>query len=226
MKNRLIVALDVASLNKAKRLVDMLYPAVKIFKIGSQLFTAAGPEAVKMVHKKRAKVFLDLKFHDIPNTVFQALRQAGAMKVFMANIHTSGAAAMMRKAVKAKNSRMLVLGVTVLTSMDRKALASIGINKNPLSQVVRLAKLAKRSGLDGVVCSGNEIKAVRKACGKKFVIVTPGIRPLATGIHDQVRIMTPRSAISQGADYIVVGRPVTQAKDPLQAARSILDDIA
>ncbi len=226
MKDRLIVALDVDNLKKAARLVDMLYPMVKIFKIGSQLFTKAGPEAVKMVHKKRAKVFLDLKFHDIPNTVFLAIEQACAMGVFMTNVHASGGRVMMRRAAQAKKKSSIILAVTVLTSMDKEALSAIGINRNPLSQVEKLAMLSKSSGLDGVVCSGNEIKAIRKACGAKFIIVTPGIRPLISGAQDQKRVITPKLAISYGADYIVVGRPVTQAKSPLSAAKEILHEIS
>jgi len=226
MKERLIVALDVDSLKKATRLVDTLYPAVKIFKIGSQLFTKAGPEAVKMVHKKRAKVFLDLKFHDIPSTVFLAIEQACSMGIFMVNVHASGGRVMMQRAAEAKKRPSIILAVTVLTSLDKKALSAIGINRSPLSQAERLAILAKSSGLDGVVCSGNEIRAIRKACGTKFIIVTPGIRPLTSGAQDQKRVITPELAISYGADYIVVGRPVTQAKNPLYAANEILRDIS
>jgi orotidine-5'-phosphate decarboxylase len=223
MKDRLIVALDVDNLKKATSLVDALYPEVKIFKIGSQLFTKVGPDAVKMVHKKRARVFLDLKFHDIPNTVFLAIEQVCAMGVFMANVHASGGRVMMRRAAQAKKKSLIILAVTVLTSIDKKALSAIGINRSPLSQAEKLAMLAKSSGLDGVVCSGNEIRAIRKACGAKFIIVTPGIRPLALGMQDQKRVITPELAISHGADYIVAGRPVIQAKNPLSAAKDILD---
>lgn len=226
MKERLIVALDVDSLKKAAMLINTLYPVVRIFKIGSQLFTKAGPEAVKIVHKKRAKVFLDLKFHDIPNTVFQAVKQACAMGVFMTNVHASGGRAMMQHAAKAKKKTSIILAVTVLTSIDKKTLSMIGINRSPLSQAKRLAMLARSSGLDGVVCSGDEIRAIRAACGAKFIIVTPGIRAAISDMQDQKRIITPKSAISYGADYIVVGRPVTQAKNPLCAAKKILRDIS
>ncbi len=225
MKERLIVALDVSSLKKATKLVDVLYPAVKIFKIGSQLFTKVGPDAVKMVHKKRARVFLDLKFHDIPNTVSLAIEQVCAMGVFMANVHASGGRVMMQRAAEAKKKPLVILAVTVLTSIDKEALSAIGINRTPLSQAERLAMLAKSSGLDGVVCSGNEIRAIRKACGAKFIIVTPGIRPPGSGTQDQKRIMAPKLAISCGADYIVVGRPIIQAKNPLYAAQKILRGI-
>lgn len=225
MKDRLIVALDVDSLKKAKKLVDVLYPAVRLFKIGSQLFTKEGPGAVRMVRSKRAKVFLDLKFHDIPNTVFNAVKQACAMGVFMTNVHTLGGFDMMCYAVKAKRPKTIILGVTVLTSMDKGALSSVGIYKNPLPEAKRLALLARKSGLNGVVCSGSEIRAIRRACGDRFIIVVPGIRPLHSDTQDQSRVMTPALAISRGADYIVVGRPITQARDPRRAARSILHDI-
>ena len=225
MKNKLIVALDVDSLKKAKKLVDILYPAVKIFKIGSQLFTKVGPEAVRMVHKKRAKVFLDLKFHDIPNTVFQAVEQACAMGVFMTNVHASGGRVMMQQAAQAKTPSSVILAVTVLTSIDKEELSLVGIKRSPLSQAEKLAVLAQSSGLDGVVCSGNEIKAIRRACGANFTIVTPGIRISASDTQDQKRIMTPKLAVSYGADYIVVGRPITKAKNPLNAAKDILRDI-
>ncbi len=226
MKQRLIVALDVNNLAEATRLVDELYPAVKIFKIGSQLFTKVGPDAVKMIHKKHAKVFLDLKFHDIPNTVFQAVRQACAMGVFMTNVHASGGSLMMQHAAQAKKKNSLVLAVTVLTSLDKEALFMIGVNANPLPQARKLAMLAKKSGLDGVVCSGQEIKAIRKSCGPKFVIVTPGVRMKESDTQDQKRTMTPKLAVSYGADYIVVGRPITQAKKPLCAAKDILCEIS
>ena len=224
MKDRLIVALDVDSLKKAKSLVDKLYPAVKIFKIGNQLFTKAGPEAVRMVRKKGAKVFLDLKFHDIPNTVAGAITEAKKMGAFITNLHASGGADMMKAASKARGSSKspTILAVTVLTSFDKKALKGVGVNSSPKSQVKKLALLAKSSGVDGVVCSAHEIKSIRKACGRSFVILTPAIRPAKTGMQDQKRIATPQSAIKQGADYIVIVRPITQAKDPLQAAKSIL----
>lgn len=226
MNNKLIVALDVDSLDKAKRLVDMLYPAVKVFKVGNELFTSCGPEAVKMIHKKNAKVFLDLKYHDIPNTVAKAVKRAAEMGVFMLNMHASGGSAMMKAAKHAANSnRMCLLAVTVLTSIDKRSLKDLGIRKTPLNQVKHLALLAKRSGIDGVVCSAQEADAVRKLCGRNFVIVTPGIRPKSADVTDQKRITTPSYAISKGADYIVVGRPITLAKDPLNAAKSILKEI-
>lgn len=223
MKDRLIVALDIDNLEKARALVDKLYPLVKIFKVGSQLFTACGPEAVKMLHKKGAKVFLDLKFHDIPNTVGQAVKAAKDMGVFMVSLHACGGKEMLEAAVATKGKKgPILLAVTVLTSLDAKGLEDIGIKKSPLTYTKELALLAKSCGLDGVVCSAKEIKAIRKICGRNFIIVTPGIRPRESGQNDQKRIATPPYAFRQGADYIVVGRPITEAKDPLAAVESIL----
>ena len=227
-QTRLVVALDTDSLQEAKELVDILYPTAKIFKIGSQLFTQEGPEAVKMVHKKGAEVFLDLKFHDIPNTVAGAVKRAGAMQVFMTNLHASGGAAMMKAAVKVrgKSRTPILLAVTILTSIDKKELRAIGIARTPIAQVQRLALLAKKCGMDGVVCSGREIDAVRKVCGKDFIVLTPGIRAVENaGAQDQKRIMTPVIAAQKGSDYIVVGRPITKAENPLTVAKKILQDI-
>ena len=223
IKPELIVALDVDTIERAEKLVDILYPEVKIFKIGSQLFTKSGPAAVKMVRKKGAKVFLDLKFHDIPNTVACAVQEAKSHEVFMLNVHASGGTGMLRAAVKArgKSKTPLLLAVTVLTSMDQQELGNIGILRAPSAQVKKLALLAKGCGMDGVVCSGHEIGIVRKACGKNFIILTPGIRPINSDEQDQKRIMTPESATRQGCNYIVVGRPIIKAKRPLQEAKNI-----
>lgn len=230
MSDKLIVALDVDTLQKAKALVDKLYPAIKIFKVGNELFTAAGPQAVNMINKKGAKVFLDLKFHDIPNTVANAVKQAVGLGVFMVNIHASGGADMIKAAKEAlkflpKNKRPTLLAVTVLTSIDKATLKSLGINRPPIKQVSLLAKMAKAHGADGVVCSPQEIKEVRRACGKRFVIVTPGVRPLGKALADQKRVATPQEAVRQGANFIVVGRPITQARNPKKAAEEINDDI-
>ena len=225
---KLLAALDVGSLQKAEKLVDILYPVVKIFKIGSQLFTQAGPEAVNMVQKKGASVFLDLKFHDIPNTVASAIKRACAMRVLIVNLHASGGAAMMKAAVKARGKRRtpLLLAVTVLTSINKKELCATGISRTPLAQVKRLAVLAKSCGMDGVVCSGREIDTIRKSCGKGFVVLTPGIRLAEdTAMQDQKRVMTPAIAAKKGSDYIVLGRPVIRAKNPLAVAEKILQDI-
>ena len=227
MKDRLIVALDVAALKEAKALVEELYPLVKIFKVGSQLFTACGPEAIKMIDKKGARVFLDLKFHDIPNTAALAIKAAKDMGVFMVNLHASGGKNMLEAAVSARGRRgPILLAVTVLTSLDAKGLRDIGVKRSPLAYAKSLALLAKSCGLDGIVCSAREITAIKRACGSRFIIVTPGIR-LAKGKRgDQKRVATPQYAFRSGADYIVVGRPITKSKDPLSAARAILDNIS
>jgi orotidine-5'-phosphate decarboxylase len=223
IKPKLIVALDVDSIEKAKKLVDMLYPEVKIFKIGSQLFTKSGPAVVKMVCKKGAKVFLDLKFHDIPNTVACAVRAVKEYGVFMLNVHGLGGAEMMRAAVKARgrNKTPLLLAVTVLTSMDKKEMRNIGIFRAPSAQVEKLALMAKASGMDGVVCSGHEIEIVKKACGRYFIVLTPGVRPASRSLQDQKRVVTPEAAARKGADYIVMGRPIIQANRPLEKAKNI-----
>ncbi|MFA5069256.1 MAG: orotidine-5'-phosphate decarboxylase [Candidatus Omnitrophota bacterium] len=227
-RTRLIVALDVDTLTKAGRLVGALYPDVSIFKIGSQLFTKSGPASVAMVRERGAEVFLDLKFHDIPNTVAGAVRQASSMGVMITNIHALGGKAMMESAFQARGRRKtpLLLAVTILTSMDQKELDSIGVTRGSRAQVKKLALLAQDCGMDGVVCSGQEIGMIRNVCGKDFIVLTPGIRPAFSAFNqDQKRVVTPRQASDEGADYIVVGRPVTESKDPLKAARNILLDL-
>ena len=231
--DKLVVALDVENLNSAKGLVEKLYPEVRIFKIGSQLFTAAGPAAVEAVRAAGAKVFLDLKFHDIPNTVSNAVRVATRLGVFMLNVHVQGGFDMMRRAViaakeeagKLKIERPIILGVTVLTSMGEKDLKDLEIRKGVKSQVTYLAKLAKDAGLDGVVASADEIQPIRWSCGDDFIILTPGIRPEWAQKGDQKRTATPKDAIQLGANYIVVGRPILQAQDPRDAARKVLAEI-
>lgn len=232
--DKLIVALDVDSLSAAKELIDKLYPAVKIFKIGSQLFTSAGPAAAEMVKAKGAKVFLDLKFHDIPNTVAGAARAATRLGVFMLNLHVQGGFDMMKQAAlvvraeadKLKIEKPILLGVTVLTSMGEKDLKDLEIRKGVKSQVTYLAKLAKDAGLDGVVASADEIQPIRWTCGDDFIILTPGIRPEWANKGDQKRTATPKEAVKLGADYIVVGRPILEAKDPRQAAEEIAKEIS
>lgn len=214
-KDRLIVALDVDTLQKANRLLSILYPTVKIFKVGSQLFSACGPEVVNVIRKKGAKVFLDLKYHDIPNTVKSAVEEARRLKVFMLTLHASGGEDMMKQAAKVVN-RPLIVAVTVLTSQT---------GKNVNRRVLELAKLAKKARIDGVVSSCREAATIRKKIGKNFIIVTPGIRPKGTEAFDQKRIATPKDAVLAGADFIVVGRPITKAKDPRLAAEEILRDL-
>jgi orotidine-5'-phosphate decarboxylase len=245
----LIVALDVDTLKKAEDFVNILSPAVKHFKIGSQLFTAYGPDAVKMVTEKGGRVFLDLKFHDIPNTVFSAVASgtslsamptpssnsfsntelkvtdATQLKVFMMTVHIKGGIEMLREAArgaaeKAKEldiAKPFIVGVTRLTS-DKD-------NKNIKEEVIKAARLAKDSGLDGVVCSPHEAKAVRKEFGKDFIIVTPGIRLKNSPLDDQKRTATAAQALAAGADYIVVGRPILEASDPLRVAKDIIAEL-
>jgi orotidine-5'-phosphate decarboxylase len=234
-KERLLVALDVEGLGAAEALVDRLAGAVGAFKIGSRLFTAAGPAAVEAVRKRGAGVFLDLKFHDIPSVVAAAVREAVRLGVAMLTLHASGGTAMMRAAAEAAREaarefgvpRPLCLAVTVLTSLDRAALQ--GELQVPLSvegQVLHLSELTKAAGLDGSVCSPREIRAVRNALGPRWVIVTPGVRPAGAGAQDQARVAAPEAAIRAGADYLVVGRPITQAPDPRASAAAILEAIA
>jgi len=203
-------------------------------KIGNQLFTAAGPAAVERALERGCRVFLDLKYHDIPNTVAGAVREATRLGVFMLNVHASGGVAMMRAAAEAATkaakdfavARPLVLGVTVLTSLDRKALQhDLAVAGTVPAHVLRLAERAREAGLDGCVASPQEIGLLRGALGPSWTIVTPGIRPAARG-DDQIRTATPRAAIAAGADYLVVGRPITAAPDPAAAARAILEEIA
>ncbi len=204
--------------------------AAGLFKIGSQLFTAEGPEAVQKIAGLGGEIFLDLKFHDIPNTVAGAVSAAAALPgVRMMTLHTSGGMAMMlaaREAVRASKKRPALLGVTVLTSLDSRALREVGISGEAASRAVALARLAKEAGLDGVVASAHESKAIRRACGPKFLIVVPGVRPTATSAGDQMRVATPTEAIRNGADYLVVGRPITEAVHPRDAALAIAEEIA
>lgn len=228
--NRLIVALDCDTLKKAEELVKALCQAVKIFKVGSELFTTAGPEAVEMIKKNGADVFLDLKFHDIPNTVSKAVKAAARLKPLMLNIHASGGTDMVKAAAGSikslpKDKRPILLAVTVLTSMDKSALHKQGIARPLIKQVIHLGKMAKASGADGVVCSPEEIQAIRATCGRDFVIATPGVRPQGAGVFDQKRTATPSRAIKKGANFIVVGRPITRAADPLKVAKEINEDI-
>jgi orotidine-5'-phosphate decarboxylase len=229
--NPILVALDVDSPTKALALADALRGAVGGFKIGKQLFTAAGPDMVRELTKRGDRVFLDLKFHDIPNTVAGAVQSAVGTGAWMVNVHASGGSAMMKAAAEAaakaasahRSAKPLVIGVTVLTSMNDAALKEVGVDRPMVDQVVHLATLAKASGLDGVVASPQEITAIRAACGPSFHIVTPGIRPAdQQGKDDQARTLTPAEAIQAGATYLVIGRPITGAPDPRKAAEVIL----
>lgn len=228
---KIIVALDVENEKAALALVKKLKGRVGVFKIGKELFTACGPGIVKKVQKLGGKVFLDLKFHDIPNTVAKAVAQAAKLGVYMMTIHTSGGGEMMRAAVKAaqenspKNQTPIILGVTMLTSLDDKALKEIGFKYNAEQMVLRLAKMAKKAGVGGIVSSPKEVKKLRKTLGKDMVLVTPGIRPLWSVAGDQKRIMTPKDAVKAGASYMVIGRPITAHKNPVEAAELIAKEI-
>jgi orotidine-5'-phosphate decarboxylase len=232
-KERLIVALDVDTAEKAIELAEKLKNDVGFFKIGFELFSSCGPDIVKEIGKSGGRIFLDLKFHDIPNTVSKAAVSVTKLGVFMFNVHALGGYDMMKKtadAVKAEAGRLKiekpkVLAVTVLTSMDENALKKIGINDTMEHAVLRLAELAQSAGLDGVVASPSEARLIREKSGKDFYIVTPGVRPAWADPGDQKRIATPKEAVAAGATYIVVGRPVTEAKDPAQAAKKILEEI-
>lgn len=226
----LIVALDTDRLSLAKALAARLRGRVGLFKIGSQLFTAAGPQAVHEIARTGASIFLDLKFHDIPNTVAGAVAAAASLSgVRLINVHALGGFEMMRAAVRALpagRSRPRLLAVTVLTSHDAASLRRVGVARSPAELVIRLARLAQRAGLDGVVASPREVAAIRRTCGKNFLIVVPGVRPLWAGRGDQARVATPAEAIRAGADYLVVGRPITAARDPRAAAKRILEEIS
>ena len=232
-KDRLIVALDVADRPSALALVERLSGLVGMFKIGSQLFTAEGPDLVREIVTSGERVFLDLKFHDIPNTVAGAVESAARLGVSMLNVHTLGGSEMMRAAAHAVGDRGLlwitrpaVLGVTVLTSMDKADLADVGIPSDLSAEVVRLATLARDSGLDGIVASPHEIRLIRECItAERFIILTPGIRPAWSARGDQKRIATPVDAIRDGADFIVIGRAITEAADPRAAADRILEEI-
>lgn len=221
---KVIVALDYPDARPALELAARLDPAACRLKAGKELFTAAGPQLVRELVGKGFGVFLDLKFHDIPNTTAAACRAAADLGVWMVNVHASGGRKMMevaREAVDKCAHKPLLIGVTVLTSMDEAALREIGIDRSPREQVLHLAGLVQQSGLDGVVCSAQEANDLRVRFGQDFALVTPGIRPAGADAGDQSRIMTPASAIRAGADYLVIGRPITQAADPLAALQQI-----
>ena len=234
--DQLLVALDVDSGASAISLVKKLRGLVGGFKVGSRLFTIEGPDFVKKLVDSGNRVFLDLKFHDIPNTVKQAVEAATRTGAWMINVHISGGTSMMQAAISASRAsaasssypRPLLVGVTMLTSIDAQTLKQIGIDRPLREHVVALAKLAKDTGLDGVVASPQETTDIRQACGQNFTIVTPGIRGSSAGEnnHDQARTMGPEQAIKAGADYIVVGRPIIAASDPRVAAQTIVDELA
>jgi orotidine-5'-phosphate decarboxylase len=231
--DRILVALDTTDTAAALAIAEGLKGAVGGVKLGKEFFTAQGPEGVRRVSAAGLPVFLDLKFHDIPNTVAGAVRAAGPLKPFMLNVHASGGRAMMEAAVKAADKaatatgqRPILLAVTVLTSLSDEDLIEVGINNETKAQVAKLAKLAQDAGMDGVVCSAHEIKVIRSVCGPDFKLVVPGIRPAWAAKGDQKRVVTPRDAVSLGADYLVIGRPITQSDDPIEAAGRIADELS
>jgi len=223
--DKIIVALDVATKTQALALVEQLRAEISFFKIGLQLYTAEGPEIVRAVLASGAKVFLDLKLHDIPNTVARAVESARNLGVQMLTVHLSGGLEMVRAATSARSNNMSILGVTVLTSSTEEALSEIGISDKVENQVLRLAKLGVAAGIDGVVASPHEIKRLRGQFGDKIKIVVQGIRPTWADPGDQKRFMTPRAAIEVGADYIGIGRPITSHKDPRDAVAKILSEL-
>jgi orotidine-5'-phosphate decarboxylase len=238
-EQRLIVALDVSSTREAQKIVVELGDAAQIYKVGMQLYTAVGPEIVRELVGSGHEVFLDLKYHDIPNTVAAAVREAAQLGVSMLTVHAAGGAKMLEAAVGATRSGGAtpgtavdahpavpqVLAVTVLTSMDEKALGQTGVSTPILDQVLRLASIALGAGCAGVVSSAKEVKALRARCGDAFLAVTPGVRPAGSEHGDQARVVTPSDAIAAGASHIVVGRPITAAKDPRAAAEAIHQEI-
>ena len=230
MKEKILLVLDVSSREEAMKLVRPLYEHVGMFKVGTQLFTAEGPALVREIVGLGGKVFLDLKFHDIPNTVSHGVLEAAKLGVSLMTIHAAGGRAMMETVSKELRNqfgerRPMVAAVTVLTSLNDASLQEVGIARPMSQQVVEMAKLAENCGVDGVVCSPQEIELVRKATGRNFKIVTPGIRMPGQSANDQQRLATPREALSAGADYIVVGRAVTAAAEPRQALETLIQSI-
>jgi orotidine-5'-phosphate decarboxylase len=228
-RQRLIVALDVSSSMAARKIVAAVGDSALAYKVGMQLYTAEGPAIVRDLVSSGRRVFLDLKYKDIPNTVGAAVREAAELGVSMLTVHAGGGCKMLRAAVeagRAVNPDLLILAVTVLTSLEDSDLSMLGIRGDVLDQVLRLAAMALSNGCGGVVASAHEAEALREEFGRDFVIVTPGVRPAGAGTNDQARVVTPSEAIAAGASYIVVGRPITEAADPAAEARAILGQIA
>ncbi len=228
-RQRLIVALDVSSAAAAQKIVAAVGDSALTYKVGAQLYTAQGPLVVRDLVASGRRVFLDLKYHDIPNTVASAVREAAALRVSMLTVHASGGGKMLRAATevaRSANPALMVLAVTVLTSLDDNDLDKIGVRGRVVDQVLRLAALAIADGCHGVVASAQEASELRSELGDEFAIVTPGVRPAGTGHGDQVRVVTPAEAIAAGASHIVVGRPITAAADPAAEARAILGQIS
>ena len=228
-KSKIIVALDYPDAQSAMQLVEQLVPDLCRLKVGKELFTRAGPPLVETLAARGFDVFLDLKFHDIPNTVASACQAAAELGVWMLNVHALGGERMLQAAkegVSRTGHAPLLIAVTILTSMDETDLASVGLSGSPQDNVLRLASLAQQSGLDGVVCSSRETAVLREQLGAGFSLITPGIRPAGSQADDQRRVMTPVDAIKNGSDYLVIGRPVTRADDPVGVLRTINSDLS
>jgi len=224
----IVVALDYPTPKQAIEMAKQLDPTKCRVKVGKELFTASGPAILEQLHKLDFDVFLDLKFHDIPNTCAGAVAAAAELGVWMVNVHASGGERMMTAAAEAianKQHKPLLIAVTVLTSMEQSDLAGIGLDTTPQQQVERLAKLSKQSGMDGVVSSAQEIELIKNICGQDFLTITPGIRPAGSAAGDQRRIMTPQEAVNVGGDYLVIGRPITQADNPKQSCLDIIGSL-
>jgi len=229
-RKKIIFALDVPGIEDVKKWAGVLSGKIGMFKIGKQLFTSTGPDAVRVIRDAGGEIFLDLKYHDIPNTVAMATVEAARLGVQLCNLHALGGYEMMATTMETLHrnfgdNRPKVLAVTILTSSSQETLAEIGIDTPVSDQVVRLAKLAKRAGVDGVVASPQETGLIREACGTDFLIVTPGVRPVFSSADDQKRIMTPAEAVSAGSDYLVIGRPISAHADPVHACELIIDEI-
>ncbi len=225
---KIIIALDFKDEKTTLALVEQLQPSLCRLKVGKELFVRCGPALVKKLINKGFDVFLDLKFHDIPNTVAAACQAAADMGVWMVNVHASGGRKMMqfaREAIAQSEHQPLLIGVTILTSLSRQDIAEVGLDLEPAEQVLRLATLAQESGLDGVVCSPLEVTMLKQSLGQDFCLVTPGVRPAGADIGDQQRVMTPSQALSAGSDYLVIGRPVTAAADPVAALKLIISEL-
>ena len=233
-RDRIIVAIDTNDIVVCKRLIDTLNSEIKIFKVGKELFTSYGNAAISLIHERGAQCFLDLKFHDIPNTVANTSQIACRLGVFMFNVHASGGTKMMKaardavwgEAEKRGLDKPIILAVTVLTSLTEEDLSKeLGVSRSLEDQVLHFACLAKKAGLDGVVASAKEIRLIKAKLGDDFIVVTPGIRPQWYSHQDQSRVVTPREAFSLGADYIVIGRPITASANPLESARRIIGEL-
>ena len=225
----ILVALYFPSAESAIELARQLDPSLCRVKVGKELYTRCGPEILNELHKLGFEVFLDLKFHDIPNTTAQAVGVAADMGVWMVNVHASGGRRMMEacaEKLSQYSNAPLLIGVTVLTSMERADLLDVGVDADPIDHVMRLAKLTKECGLDGVVCSSHEVSQLKQTLGSEFQLVTPGIRPASAELGDQRRVMTPSEALAAGSDYLVIGRPITKAEKPLSALEDIVKSIA